>query len=282
MDNLKRAVIFMLLSTSAFAVMNALAKFLKEFSTFELVFFRSLGTLVITMTLLTVYKIPLLGNKKGLLIARGILGTLSLLLFFGSLKSLPVGTAVTLRYLSPVFAAIFALVFLKERIKPVQWLFFMISFVGVLVIKGFDEQVEVVGLVLVVLSAIVLGSVYVVISKIGKQDHPLVIVNYFMAIGVLVGGVLALSDWRNPVGMEWVILGSLGVVGFIGQYFMTKAFQIASTTQVAPLAYLEVIFTVLLGILWFSDSYTYLAIVGILLVLTGLLCNLYYKSRIVK
>ncbi|MDP5077037.1 MAG: DMT family transporter [Nonlabens sp.] len=282
MDNLKRAVIFMLLSTSAFAVMNALAKFLKEFSTFELVFFRSLGTLVITMTLLTVYKIPLLGNKKGLLIARGILGTLSLLLFFGSLKSLPVGTAVTLRYLSPVFAAIFALVFLKERIRPVQWLFFMISFVGVLVIKGFDEQVEFVGLVLVVLSAIVLGSVYVVISKIGKQDHPLVIVNYFMAIGVLVGGVLALSDWRNPVGMEWVILGSLGVVGFIGQYFMTKAFQIASTTQVAPLAYLEVIFTVLLGILWFSDSYTYLAIIGILLVLTGLLCNLYYKSRIVK
>lgn len=272
----------MLLSTSAFAVMNALAKFLKEFSTFELVFFRSLGTLVITMTLLKVYKISLRGNKKSLLIARGVLGTLSLLLFFGSLKTLPVGTAVTLRYLSPVFAAIFALVFLKERIKPVQWLFFFISFVGVLVIKGFDEQVEVVGLVFVVLSALVLGAVYVVISKIGKQDHPLVVVNYFMAIGVLVGGVLALSDWRNPVGVEWVILGSLGIAGFVGQYFMTIAFQIASTTQVAPLAYLEVIFTVLLGILWFSDSYTYLAVLGILLVLTGLLCNLYYKSRVLK
>ncbi|WP_317044700.1 DMT family transporter [Nonlabens xylanidelens] len=279
MKDLQKAIVYMLFSTLAFAVMNGLVKYLIDFSAYELVFFRSLGTLILTMVFLLYKKIPILGNKRSLLVTRGIAGAVSLILFFLSLKYLPVGTAVVLRYLSPVFAAIFAVIWLKEKIRPIQWLFFLLAFSGVLVMKGFDNDLSLIGLVLIFSSALVMGIVFVTISKIGKQDHPIVIINYFMAIGTLLGGVLALNDWRTPQGNEWIILSSLGVVGFVGQLFMTKAFQIASTNQVAPLKYLEVIFTVLIGAFWFMETYTIWAILGMVMVIAGLLLNIFYKSR---
>ena len=54
----------MLLSTFSFAIMNALVKFLIDYSTFQLVFFRSLGSLFITYGFLKSQKIDMLGNQK--------------------------------------------------------------------------------------------------------------------------------------------------------------------------------------------------------------------------
>jgi drug/metabolite transporter (DMT)-like permease len=282
MSDLKKAILFMFFSTLAFAVMNGLVKYLIDFSAYQLVFFRSIGTLIITSSLLAYRKIPMLGNKRWLLITRGITGAISLLLFFSSLKYLQVGTAVTLRYLSPIFAAFFAVIWLRERIKPLQWLFFILAFAGVLVLNGFDSDLSLIGLGLVCLSALLMGLVFVVIAKIGKQDHPLVIINYFMAIGTLLGGLLSIGNWRNPVGAEWLLLATLGVVGFVGQLYMTKAFQIASTNQIAPLKYLEVIFTVMIGVFWFLEIYTLWSLLGIVMVMTGLTLNIVYKKRNIK
>lgn len=269
----------MLLSTLAFAVMNGVVKYLDGFSAYEKVFFRSLGTLIFTMPYLVYKRIPLLGNKRTLLITRGVAGAVSLILFFLSLKYLPVGTAVTLRYMSPIFAAIFAVIWLKETIRPWQWLFFCIALAGVFVLQGFDGSTSVLGLLLVLTSALCMGLVFVAISKIGTQDHPMVIINYFMVIGTVLGGILALNDWKTPVGNQWLLLLGLGVVGFIGQLFMTRAFQIATTNQVAPLKYLEVIFTVIIGAVWFLEIYNFWAMVGILMIITGLVLNILYKAR---
>jgi drug/metabolite transporter (DMT)-like permease len=279
MSDLKKAVLFMFFSALAFAIMNGLVNSLNDFSAYQLVFFRCIGTLIITTSLLTYKKIPIRGNKKLLLITRGLAGAISLLLFFSSLKFLPVGTAVTLRYLSPLFAAIFAVIWLKERIKPVQWLLFLLAFAGVLVLKGFDSNMSLFGLGLILLSAVLLGIVFVVIAKIGTQDHPMVIINYFMFLGTVIGGILSISDWLNPVGLEWLLLGMLGVVGFVGQLYMTKAFQIAATNQIAPLKYLEVIFTVMIGAFWFLEIYTLWSLLGIVMVMTGLTLNFVYKER---
>ena len=60
---------------------------------------------------------------------------------------------------------------------------------------------------------------------------------------------------------------------------MTKAFQIASTNQVAPLKYIEVIFTVLFGLFIFNEVYTLWSILGIVLIIGGLILNVLYKAR---
>lgn len=269
----------MLISTLAFACMNAIVKHLTHINAFQIVFFRSVSSLFFTFGFLLKNKIPLLGNKRKLLVLRGLVGVTSMTLFFMSTKYLPIGTAVSLRYMAPIFAAVFAIFFLKEHIKPLQWLFFTMAFAGVLILKGFDSDLNAYGLILIIISAVFSGLVYIVISKIGKGDHPVVVVNYFMVISTVLGGLLSINNWINPQGMEWLMLGSLGLFGYFGQVYMTKAFQIASTNQVAPLKYLEVIFTLLLGVLLFSEVYTLYSLLGIAMIICGLVLNALYKGK---
>ena len=269
----------MIISTLAFACMNAIVKHLTDIGAFQIVFFRSVSSLFFTFGFLIKNKIPILGNNRKLLVLRGIVGVISMSLFFMSTKYLPIGTAVSLRYMAPIFAAVFAIYFLRERIKPMQWVFFFMAFAGVLILKGFDTELDSYGLLLIIVSAIFSGLVYIVISKIGKGDHPVVVVNYFMVISTIVGLAFSINNWVNPVGIEWLMLIGLGLFGYFGQVYMTKAFQIAATNQVAPLKYLEVIFTLLLGVLLFSEVYTLYSLLAIALIISGLVLNAVYKGK---
>jgi len=268
----------MIISALAFAFLNAIVKYLGDFNAYQIVFFRSIGTLVFTIPFLLKHKISIYGNKRTLLILRGIFGVTSMALFFMSLKYLPMGSAVSLRYISPIFAAIFAVFILKEKIKNIQWLFFLIAFCGVLVLKGFDIQIGTTGLLLAVISAFFSGLVFIMIRKIGSNDHPVVVVNYFMMIAVLVGGILCIPYWKTPIAWEWVLLLSLGIFGYVGQLYMTKALQLAETNKAAPLKYIEVIFTMLIGLSWFNELYTLWSLLGIVLIVIGLTLNTYAKT----
>jgi drug/metabolite transporter (DMT)-like permease len=259
--------------------MNVIVKYLANVSAYQIVFFRSVSSLFFTFGFLLKNKIPFWGNNKKILILRGLVGVTSMTLFFMSTKYLSIGTAVSLRYLAPIFAGIFAIIFMKEKIWPLQWLFFIMAFLGVLVLKGFDSQINSTGMLLVGIAAITSGLVYVIINKIGNTEDPVVVVNYFMLIATFVGGVLSIKNWVNPVGIEWVLLGSLGVFGYYGQVFMTKAFQTGKTDQVAPFKYVEVVFTVSFGLLLFNEIYTFWSLLGITLIIGSLILNVLYKAR---
>ena len=268
----------MFICTSAFTCMNLFVKSLDSFNVFQIVFFRSLGSLFFTLPYLFKNKISLAGNRRGLLILRSVFGLISMMLFFLSLKYIASGTAVSIRYISPFFATFFGLVLLKEKVKPVQWLFFAIAFLGVIILKGLDSELELEGVLYAFLSAFFAGLVYISIRKIGSDDHPVVVVNYFMLISTLIGGLLSIHVWITPVGTEWLVLMSLGVFGYFGQLYMTKAMQIAETNQITPFKYLEVIFTIILGLVWFNESYTVWSLVGILLIVLGLTMNVLIKK----
>ena len=275
-----KAIAYMIISVIAFAIMNTIVKYVSVFNAYQIVFFRSIGTLAFTIPLILKHRIPILGNNKKLLLLRAVAGVISLTLFFQSLNYLDVGTSVSIRYTSPIFAAILALIFLKERIKPMQWLLFLIAFVGVLFVKGVDTYINSIGLLLVTLSALFLGLIFVVIRKMGTKENPLVIINYFMVMAFVFGGVMSINHWRNPDAVEWILLLSLGIFGYAGQLYMTKAFQSQATSLIAPLKYLEVIFMIIIGATWFGEIYSFWTLFGIFLILLGLIYNVFLKNKL--
>lgn len=275
---MKNAVIYMIISALAFALLNVFVKSLNAFNVYQIVFFRSIGTLFFTIPFIINSKLSIFGNKKTLLISRSIVGFTAMTLFFISLKHLSMGSAVSIRYIAPIFGAFFAVVLLKEKIKPVQWLYFGIAFIGVVILKGFDSNVNTTGLLYVTLSAIFTGLVYIIIRKIGDKDHPLIVVNYFMIISAVLGAILMINNWKSPKGLEWLILLSLGVFGYFGQYYMTKALQSTEINKVAPLKYIEVVFTVIIGFIWLNEIYALASIIGILLIVAALTLNTFSKK----
>jgi drug/metabolite transporter (DMT)-like permease len=160
-----------------------------------------------------------------------------------------------------------------------QWLFFMIAFSGVLILKGLDTQLDSYGLLLVVIASVFSGLVYIIISKIGKSEHPVVVVNYFMVIATITGGLLSLNNWLNPIGIEWPLLFSLGIFGYFGQVYMTKALQTAKISKVAPIKYLEVIFTVVFGIILVNELYSLWSLLGISMIILALVLNSQYGTK---
>ncbi|MCH2193470.1 MAG: EamA/RhaT family transporter, partial [Kordia sp.] len=81
---LKKAIQFMIISAIGFAFLNAIVKYLGDFNAYQIVFFRSIGTLFFTIPLLVKLKLSFLGNKRTLLAIRGIFGVTSMSLFFMS------------------------------------------------------------------------------------------------------------------------------------------------------------------------------------------------------
>ncbi len=258
--------------------MNASVKYLEAVSAYQIVFFRAFGSLILCIAFLRIKKIPIWGSHKKLLIIRGIVGTISVTLFFLGVKEIPFGSAVALRYLSPIFAGILAVYLLRERITPLQWFCFLASFAGVLILKGFDTRISLTGLAYILFSAFFSGLTYIVIRKIGQREHPAVVVAYFMLCASIVGGILSIYFWQTPNPSDWLILGSVGVFGFFGQFFMTKAYQIAPIGLIAPMKYIETVFALLIGWIWFGENYEVLSLVGIALIVGGMLLNIFAKK----
>jgi len=268
----------MLLSTLSFAVMNALIKYLVHYHVFQLVFWRALGTLCIVFLLLKRKQISLWGNQRGLLIARGAVGTTSMFLFFLGIHYMTIGSAVTLRYLAPLFVAIISVVLYKKALMPMQWIFIGIAFIGVYFIKGFDSSAQLFGVVIVLFSALFSAGVYLLLSKIGQGDHPLVVVFYFMLIATLLGGFGSLFYGIPLRSEDLPVLALLGIVGYFGQIFMTRAFQNGPAAQIAPFKYVEVVFTLSIGIFYFQETYRFFHLVGTFLIILGLVLNMRYTA----
>lgn len=275
---MKKAILYMVISALAFTLLNVFVKSLEQFSVYQIVFFRALGSLFFTLPFLFKNKISVYGNEKKLLIFRSVFGLASMLLFFLSIRYITMGTAVSIRYIAPIFASIFAVFLLKEKLKPIQWVFLALAFSGVLVLKGFGENLKIEGIVFAIISSIFAGLVYIAIRKIGDKDHPVVVVNYFMFISTIIGGLLSINNWITPIGYEWLVLMSLGVFGYFAQLYMTKAMQIGETNQITPFKYLEVVFTTIVGLVWFGESYSFYIILGMLIIIFGLTLNLIFKK----
>lgn len=69
-----------------------------------------------------------------------------------------------------------------------------------------------------------------------------------------------------------------GVSGYFAQLYMTKAMQIGETNQITPFKYLEVVFTTIVGLLWFNENYSFYILLGVLIIISGLTLNLIFNK----
>jgi drug/metabolite transporter (DMT)-like permease len=112
-----KGVQYMLLAGFFFATMNLLVKSVSHIDAVEIVFFRSLVSFVMSFAILKYRKIPMFGNQHFWLIARGAVGAVALILFFMTLQLIPLASAITIQFMSPIFTTILGVLMLNEKIK---------------------------------------------------------------------------------------------------------------------------------------------------------------------
>lgn len=274
-----RGVYFMVLATMFFAIMNIMVKYIPRIGAVEIVFFRSVVSLAMSYTVLKSKGISVWGTNKKWLIIRGIAGSIGLLCFFATIKMMPLGSAIAIQYLSPIFTALLGIYLVKEKVKPVQWIFFAMAFAGVVAIQGFDPRVTSIQVLIGVMGALGAGLAYNSIRRLKDSEHPLVIIFYFPLVTIPITGIYLLGGWVTPTLFEVSMLIGIGVVTQFAQFFMTKAYQSDTLSKISPIQYIGIVFAIAAGYFLFDESYDFDSALGIILIIIAVIFNVWYKNR---
>ncbi|MEM9338433.1 MAG: DMT family transporter [Bacteroidota bacterium] len=276
---MSQGVRFMLLASFTFTLMKVFVKLVPHIPAIEIILFRSIISLVISLFFLKKQKVNIWGNNKLILVGRGVAGAIALITYFSLLQQIPLATASTLQYLSPIFTAFIGIFLVGEKVKRIQWLFFAMSFAGILVIQGFDTRITGTHLLMGILASFFMGLAYNFIRKLKQSEHPLVIIFYFPLIILPVSAIWSSFVWVQPVGWDWAVLILIGLCTQIAQFFMTKSYQQEELSKVSILSYISIIYSLLFGYFIFDENFNLITYSGMTLVLLGVILNVVWKKQ---
>ena len=291
-----KGIIYIVLSGIAFFVVNFFVKLLgnpendiipdlQKYPAHELVFFRSLVSFLISAAIIKYRGLPLLGNNRRWLLLRGTAGMLALTIFFFTLHKLPLAIASTLQYLSPIFTVLIASQLFREKVSKMQYFSSLIAFSGVIFI-GFNgltggftgQKPDLFWMGMGILSAVLSGIAYNAISKLKETEEPINIVIYFPMLALPLTGIWCLFDFTVPMGMEWLILLTIGIFTQIAQVCMTRAFLSTDTAIVAPFQYIGAIYALFSGWFIFDEKLELASIIGVCLVIFGVIIGTIFRA----
>ena len=220
------------------------------------------------------------GNDRISLLLRGLFGTTALSLFFITVQNMPIATAMTVHYLSPIFTAILAMLILKEKVTGFQWLFYLAAFSGVVLIERVDTKVSLIFVGLGVIAALFSGVAYNLVRRLRNTEHPMTVVLHFQFFGTLAGLIfLFLYGWSYPGLIEWVFLIAIGIASQLGQVYLTKALQREAASSVVIASYTGLIYAIVFGWIFFDEAHTLLTFAGMALVVLGVVASVLYSSN---
>ena len=273
-----KGVMWMLIATFFFALMGTFVKLGgSNFNSTELVFYRSLISLIIIIIIMELKQVTYSSKYLKLHMARSSIGFISLLLFFYAINHLPLSTAISLNYTSPLFLGLLMPIILRRKIKTWLFLIVLIGFIGVFFIlkPTFENQNYFSGLIGLI-SGFGAAMAYLFVTQLGQLKEPsLRTIFYFTIISTIFSGIIMLFDEINTIKYEHIlILFALGISATIAQIAITKAYRVGNTLGNAGLSYLTIIFSTIIGVVWLGEIIDWQTSLGIsLIIISGIFAS---------
>jgi len=274
----------MLLASLFFAIVGAFAKILSHhMPSVEVVFFRNIISLVFVVVTVFKYPVKQTGGKLWLLLFRGIMGLLGVLAFFYNIAHISLADAMTFSRTSPIWTAIFAYIFLNEKIDKKGWFAIFIGFLGVVLImkpNGLTfSKTDIIG----VFSGVSAALAYTSVRELRKYYDTRVIVMSFMAMGSIFPALFMwISNYYEfasldfisakfvlPWGIMWLYILGLGAFAALAQIFMTKAYGVTKAGIVGASSYAVILFSIFVGVMLGDSLPDFIGAFGIMLVIIG-------------
>src|SRR4051794_11313714 len=269
----RRGVLIYVVAGLVFIVADTLTKFLvSDAAVVDVVFGRHL-TAFIAVLLVAGRRRPrrlLRTRQPGLQVLRGLLMFATTVIFFFSLSLLPIGTVSALSNSSPLFVLLLAGPLLHEKVARLGVVGAVIGFAGVLVITGLDVATLDVRL-LVPLAFALVYAIFSILSRSLHEDDADVTVFWSALVCVVAGtvGVLLVPTATTPEPGQWLGVVVLGLLALSGHWILVSAFRLAPASDLAPLGYLGVLWSFLVGAFVFGDPIAAASILGAATIVAG-------------
>ena len=251
------------------------------YSLAEIVLYRSVIMFFIMLALVRWRNVQLTTPHWRRHVKRGVTGFCSLSVFFYAISLLPLATAVTLNYTSPIFLMLMLVFFRGLKLGWGSALALGTGFSGVVFLlhPSFEEQI-LFGATVALGSAVLTAMVYFDVNDLGRRGEPAArTVFYFSLISVLLGLVWILFSHLNPITLRGGgMLAGVGAFATLGQLAMTRAYSRGKVLLSASLTYTTVVFATLSGVVLWGEHLGWMELLGMaLVVISGVSAN-YFSS----
>ncbi|GMQ48333.1 DMT family transporter [Vibrio sp. 10N] len=281
---------YMVLSALGFALMSVCVKYVSTYGipVFEIVAARALVSLVLSYLDVKRKGISVWGHNRPLLLLRGIVGSLALICVYYSVTTLPLAEATILQYIHPIFTALLAFWFLKENIQKSTIICIVLSILGLTFMVGptlgsnTAESLPLFSVGVALLGAFGSSIAYVIVRKLSQTEDSSVIIFYFPLVALPVSILLIGDDFVMPDWYLTMMLVLVGVFTQIGQLGLTKAMQTQAAGKASAYSYVQIVFSILLGLALFNEVPTVWTYIGGSLIVIGALINTFGKRVAAK
>ena len=270
-QNVALGIAFRVAAMACMACLSALVKFTGErgIPVFEIIFFRNvfafvpLGLYIARTTGFSVLKTQ---RPFGHLI-RATVGLTGMVCGFSAVQYLPLTEATALQFTSPLFMTALSALLLSEKVGRHRWAAVFVGFIGVLIMaRPVPGEMNIPGVTLGILSALGAAGAMVAIRQISDTEKGPTIVFYFTLGGVVLGAVGSMFHWVTPDPMTLGLLIVAGLIGGVGQLFLTEALRQAPIGVIAPFDYTQLIWATGLGLVIWGELPHPLTLVGAVIV----------------
>ena len=286
--------LWMLFASFMFAAMGVCVKLASAtYTTSELVMYRGIIGMVILFTIIRVQGGTLRTTMPLAHLWRGVIGVISLWLWFYAIATLPLATAMTLNYMAPIWIAVWLFAHgwwhAKNRIEWPLIVAVGMSFVGVtLLLRPAFEANQLFDALVALSSSVLSAMAYLQVRKLGLAGEPESRVVFYFAATNLVAGLFGniLQAGGGPVVWHplntahgFFLLLGMGLCATAAQVAMTRAYRLGSTLVVANLQYTGIVFSSAWGVLVFGDVFDWHSWLGIGIILASGVAATFYNTK---
>ena len=207
---------------------------------------------------------------------RGLVGTSAMGLGFAGLGLLPLPEVTAIGYAAPLLVVIFAAMFLNEEVRAFRLSAVALGLVGVLIVLSprFSvgaqvEHAQTLGAVLVLMGAVCAALAQVFVRKLVFTEDTAAIVFWFSVTATVLSLLTLPWGWAWPTPAQWVMLIMAGLLGGIGQIFLTSSYRFADASLVAPFDYTSMILALIVGYAIFDEVPTLTMMIGAAIVISA-------------
>ena len=278
-----KGILLIILSAFCFALMNAFVRLAGDLPSIQKSFFRNFIAAIFAAVMIVKSGTSFRWNKGNLpdLLVRAIAGTVGILCNFYAVDHLVLSDASMLNKMSPFFVIIFSIFILRERVTVIQILCVAGAFLGsLLVIKPTFSNTDLLASSLGFLGGLGAGLAYTFVRKLGtKGENGNRIVFFFSAFSCLVTLPFLVFDYHPMTVSQTMVLLAAGLAAAGGQFSITAAYTYAPGREISVYDYSQIIFSALLGFVFFSQVPDIWSIAGYCIICLMAVLMFFYNNR---
>jgi drug/metabolite transporter (DMT)-like permease len=280
-DKLYRAVLWMVGTLVSFATMAIAVRELTDtINSFEIVFLRtSVALAIILGTVLFRGWKTISTNHLRLHIFRNSIHYIGNLTWIVGVSLIPLAQVFALEFSIPIWVAIFAVLFLKEKLTIGKIIAIICGFLGVLVILRPGLITIDQGSLAVLCAAFCFATANVITKSLSKTDQPLTILFLMFIMQLPISAIGAYFVWTSPVWADcpWILL--VGIMSLTAHYCMTRAITLADVTVVIPIDFMRMPIIAIIGFYLYSEPFSIWIFLGAVLIFSGNYFNIYHERK---